>query len=696
MQVRRVRKTVFVFAAAVAAACSNNSSEPVTTKPNHTIVMTSSSGDGQTGLVGTTLSAPLVVSIIQSDGTPISGTAGTFTVNGGAATLTPTSTITDASGQAKALVTLGATAGVVRVTATATALNLSTTFVIAAGTGTIGSACASGGGQIPAVGGVVTDITGTGICLSGGTGGAEYALVAFNSNPDSQLVATGFTVKGTNTAAVTTADVAPSTSTLAPSSLLAPSTSRVSPIRLEAHDIRSAFDEKLRLTAQRRLAPLIPDARAAYIRSLSKPSARASGNMIPSSLQIGQTITLNANGDDPCDSAINVRARVAAISSAAIIVADTDNPTGGFTDAEYASFATTFDTLVNPLDVNAFGQPSDIDKNGKVVILFTKEVNKLTPRGASGFIGGFFFERDLFPTSDTQTLQGCKTSNQGEMFYLLVPDPNAIHSDRRTKADVLNNTIGTLTHEYQHLINAGRRMYVNNADQFETVWLNEGLSHIAEELLYYRASNRAPRQNLGAAQIGSDSAAVSKFNEYQSDNFGRYQIFLGRPTKTDVYGNNDSLETRGATWNMLRYLADHRGSADGDVWMQLVNTNKTGHQNLASVFGATYMTSIRDWATSVFSDDLPGVTNGAYLEPSWNMRDIFPRICSNDACTSTLGRFPLAVIPIGPTAVSASVVPGGSGYFRFSVPPNAQASVDWSAGNLPVNPLVQFTVVRTK
>ncbi len=695
MQVRRVRSAMFIFAVAAAAACSNNSSEPVTTKPNHTIVMTSLSGNGQTGLVNTTLS-PLVVSIIQSDGTPITGTPVTFAVTAGAATLAPTSTTTDANGQAKTLVTLGATPGVVRVTATATALNLTTTFVVSAGTGTLSSACASGGGQIPAVGGVVTDINGTGICLSGGNAGAEYALVAFNSNPDSELVATSFTVKGTNVAPVTTADVAPSSSMLAPSTLLLPSKSGISAMHTEANDIRSAFDQRLRLTAQRQLAPLIPDARAAYLRSLARPSARASGNMIPSSLQVGQTITLNANGDDPCTNPINVRARVAAISSTAIIVADTSNPTGGFTDAEYASFATTFDTLVNPLDVNAFGQPSDIDKNGKVVILFTKEVNKMTPKGASGFIGGFFFERDLFPTSDTQTLQGCATSNQGEMFYLLVPDPNAVYNNVRTKADVLGNTIGTLAHEYQHLINAGRRMYVNNSDQFETVWLNEGLSHIAEELLYYRATNRAPRQNLGAAQIGADPAAVQKFNEFQSDNFGRYQIFLGKPTKTDVYADNDSLETRGATWNMLRYLADHRGSADGDVWMQLVNTNKTGHQNLAAVFGASYMTSIRDWATSVFSDDLPGVTNGAYLEPSWNMRDIFPRICSNDACTATLGRFPLSVIPLGTGAVSASVVPGGAGYFRFSVPANAQASVDWSTGSLPVSPLVQFTVVRTK
>src|SRR5205823_6243099 len=148
--------------------------------------------------------------------------------------------------------------------------------------------------------------------------------------------------------------------------------------------------------------------------------------------------------------------------------------------------------------------------------LFTKEVNKLTPRGISGFIGGFFFERDLFPIADTPTLQGCAGSNVAEMFYVMVPDPTGVFADKRSKDDVLSNTIGTLAHEYQHLINAGRRLYVNNADAFESVWLNEGLSHIAEELLYYRVVGRAPRQNIGITQIAIDTTSINNFNEFQS------------------------------------------------------------------------------------------------------------------------------------------------------------------------------------
>jgi len=45
---------------------------------------------------------------------------------------------------------------------------------------------------------------------------------------------------------------------------------------------------------------------------------------------------------------------------------------------------------------------------------------------------------------------------------------------------------------------------------------------------------------------------------------------------------------------------------------------------------------------------------------------------------------------------SLSIIAGGEAYLRFSVAANAQASIDWSAGGLPVSPSMQFTVVRTK
>jgi hypothetical protein len=411
-------------------------------------------------------------------------------------------------------------------------------------------------------------------------------------------------------------------------------------------------------------------------------------------------ISLNAQADPshPCDAPINIGARVTAVSNHSVIVADTGNPLPSFSDAEYASFATTFDTLVYPVDVNAFGQPTDIDNNGgRVVIFFTKEVNKLTPRNSQGVIGGFFEERDLFPQTNQPGFVGCAGSNVGEMFYVLAPDTAGVFSIPHSKNEILTSTPGTLAHEFQHLINGGRRLYVNDAPAdkiVEDVWLNEGLSHIAEELLYYRATRLAPRQNLTASVVGANQALSDAFFNYQGENFDRYLIFIGKPSQTSVYAGNDNLETRGATWNLLRYLADHRGTSDGDTWQTLVNTTLTGQANLANVFGPTYLTQIRDWATSVFTDDEPGVTDARFLEPSWDMRDIFGHLETSDG---TPINFALQVKPLADgSPVSTEVQAGGTVYIRFHVAPGSQASIDWSAGSLPVSPFMQFTVTRSR
>ena len=67
--------------------------------------------------------------------------------------------------------------------------------------------------------------------------------------------------------------------------------------------------------------------------------------------------------------------RVAAVGEKSIVVADNENPTGGYTDAEYASIAATFDTLVFPLDTTAFGAPTNVSGRGKVILFYTRSVN---------------------------------------------------------------------------------------------------------------------------------------------------------------------------------------------------------------------------------------------------------------------------------------------------------------------------------
>ena len=92
---------------------------------------------------------------------------------------------------------------------------------------------------------------------------------------------------------------------------------------------------------------------------------------------VGDLVTLNtrtgATLSDACQVPDNRTGRVVAITNTAIVIADTANPTGGYTDAEYLTVGLQFDSVYT-MDTNAFGTPSDIDSNGKVIMFFTRAV----------------------------------------------------------------------------------------------------------------------------------------------------------------------------------------------------------------------------------------------------------------------------------------------------------------------------------
>ena len=174
--------------------------------------------------------------------------------------------------------------------------------------------------------------------------------------------------------------------------------------------------------------------------------------------------------------------QVVHVSDHAVIYADTDNP-ASFTDADFTFFGSRFDDLVYPVETGHFGVPTDIDDNGRAILFFTRAVNERNPLGSQAVTIGFFWSGDLFPAEGTSRLEACPESNHGEMFYLIAPDPAGEAGVPFTAEDIRSLAVPLIGHEFQHLINASRRLFVNQASAFEVGWLNEGLSHVAEELL---------------------------------------------------------------------------------------------------------------------------------------------------------------------------------------------------------------------
>ncbi|HEX3865562.1 MAG TPA: hypothetical protein VHV78_02380, partial [Gemmatimonadaceae bacterium] len=300
-------------------------------------------------------------------------------------------------------------------------------------------------------------------------------------------------------------------------------------------------------------------------------------------------------------------------------------------------------------------------------------------------VGGLFAARDLFMANSS----GCTASNVGEMFYMPVPDPHDVINSNYADTSFISSLVEpTLVHEFQHLINAGRRIYVNDAADLEEVWLNEGLSHIAEELLYYKQSGNAPVENIDLTRIRSSQTQLDAFNNDESQNFGRLSSYLAATAANTPFALVDGLAMRGAIWQLLRYSADQKGGDQRATWYALVNSTTNGQTNFNAVFG-DIITNARNWAVAQFVDDDGLSVPVQYTNPSWNFRNIFTALGT--------GALPLATQSLaGGSNVQLSIVGGGAAYVRFGVSSGAAATVTATSANQAVPPNVDFILVRTK
>lgn len=537
------------------------------------------------------------------------------------------------------------------------------------------------------------------VCLSAGASNAEYALVSFASSTVFATT-TQFDIYSMGTVGITAPIVANSIATGSAFDLgyaSFPNSSEV--LNRDAEIARREIERK-------ELLPLVDIARAAYAEKHASTSVPSLGRL--SSLvavpAVNDLLKLNSQALQGCSNSTVRTGRVKAVGTRSIVVADTLNPTGGYSDADYQSVAATFDTLVYPLDVENFGAPTDISGYGRVILFFTSAVNALTPQNAGYVIGGFFFSRDLYPKTARNGLLGCAGSNEAEMFYLLVPDPSGtINGNRRTSADVTRLNLSTLAHEFQHLINASRRLYVNTTGAAsEETWLDEGLSHLAEELLYYRVSGFNSRQNLAYADVAGTSAQSTNFSSYMIQNFGRLYERLRNPELTSPFATDDSLSTRGATWSFLRYAAGRQpnAAAEATFLRSIANAPTAGIANLTNAMpGGQLVTFLNDWSVATMVDDYPQLPQAQlddrYKFPSWNFRSIYPNL--RIGSSNTLGTYPLSTRLLrNNTSQRLNLAGGGAGYFRFAVPANRSGLVGMSTNGGAPNSTLKFSVVRVR
>jgi hypothetical protein len=350
--------------------------------------------------------------------------------------------------------------------------------------------------------------------------------------------------------------------------------------------------------------------------------------------------------------------------------------THGFTDAQIAAFGNTFDLDLYTIDVATFGQPSDIDANGRVIVLLSPIINKLTKASdctTLGYIAGFFNAVDLLPA------QYSGKSNGAEIFYSLVPDPSATLSCTHTIATVEQLTPSTFIHEFQHMISFGQHAILRDGNE-EDPWLNEGLSHVAEELgsRYYENRFPPPTGRTDPDQAFPDSSQ----GFISGDLFNSYHYLLNTAStdssdKASVsnWGDGDgTLVQRGAVWLFLRWLGDQQ---DSTVYGRLDQSSLTGVPNLEAASGGSFPTLFGEFSLALYVDSLPGVPRGSIPAElrftSRNLRALYAK--QHERNPSNFSEtFPIGALALTPgSARTEAMHPGTMDFFVLTAPSSGSA-----------------------
>jgi hypothetical protein len=333
------------------------------------------------------------------------------------------------------------------------------------------------------------------------------------------------------------------------------------------------------------------------------------------------------------------------------------------TQAQIDAMGQRFDNQTYQTDVDAFGEPSDIDHNGHIIILLSPTVNALTTpdiAAQNARIIGFFFGIDL---EINPTLN--PFGNNREIFYGVVPNENMEFPGAKvTRAEAVELLGSVFAHEFEHMINFNQRVIVRRSFFLEEAWLDEGLAHMAEQINGFTTQNRL-----------------------------RSAFFLDSPSQVSLVGDGDGLDERGAAWLLVQYMVDRFGN---QVLGKLVQTTLRGTTNVGNATGLPFATFFHEWSNMLVLDGSAIPNNDPIFElSSLDLRSEF------EAAKAILGpeRIPGTFLdrrstPAGTGASFVLLQKGTSALYvdvTATSPGNAVVAIDGQAGAG-----LQVSIIRTR
>ena len=371
---------------------------------------------------------------------------------------------------------------------------------------------------------------------------------------------------------------------------------------------------------------------AAWLRELGRASPPAPGaDGQHRGLEAGDTTSVyepSSNNWGCSAGGRRIDAVVRLVGSHTIWLEDLDNPSGTFSNSELVDLDALYAAHIASVLDDYFGGLSDVDGNGRILILMTQEVNR--SQGA----GGYVFLPDLWPTDR------CAASNRAEILYGWVPDPDGVVGPATSKERVFADYPSLIAHEAAHIAQHRARA-LGNAGEKKS-WELEGGAVLAEQLVAYRLFGHASGQNLGYAEFSAGAHwqsgwfwDMARFFGWDPDKSGgrvphapEQCTWIGRPRE----GNSGPCRhpqtaVYGVPSMVFRYALDRWGGAypggEEALMRRLTQSPTQGFASLRDVSAWRTEAILADFYITLWLDLQPGLH--ARGMTSWNLHDIFDR-----------------------------------------------------------------------
>ena len=273
---------------------------------------------------------------------------------------------------------------------------------------------------------------------------------------------------------------------------------------------------------------------------------------------------------------------------------------GNLTAEQIAAVVGQFSRQDYELVVEKFGVGSDVDGDGKLSFFFTHLVDDV------GGIAGFYSSSSVIPR---------EVGGTGNMMDMMFISPTVRLESYRS----------LLVHEFQHLINFNQHVLVRRGEG-EVSWLNEGLSHLSEDLV---AGYAISGQNEIVGAFLEDPSAVGLEGEAMLD-----------------------AAKRGGAYLFVRGLVDRMGEG---VLRRLVGTGLADRDNIEEATGEDFVELLAFWGAKLYASGL-----GLSEHPRFNF--------DSPLLQTRVGRgFPLPAVleyRIGEPALQGSLRPRGVSFVQ--------------------------------